>query len=203
MTDTPPIIPPEDEAAGPIPAAPNSPPKTKLEQQTEEELLQKVIEYKNLALRATADYQNLQRESTEKLADIRKYATEGLLLELCPLVDYFNTAFASIPSTEQQSSWLQGIKHIQTYLLKVLQDNNVELMQPVGQPFDPHRHEAVSEEASDTQAPNTVLRVLQAGFTLNGKVIRHAKVVVTKAPNENENKTVKTPGPDVSTPSNT
>jgi len=148
----------------------------KLEQLTEEELLKKVADYKALLQRMTADYQNLQKDTDRRLDEMRKFATAELVLELCPLVDYFDSAFAAIPETERSSNWLQGIKHIQDYLLRILQAHQVIRITTVGQIFDPNVHEAAGEEPS--AAPeHSVVRELQAGFTLNGKVIRPAKVI--------------------------
>ncbi|MFA5996076.1 MAG: nucleotide exchange factor GrpE [Patescibacteria group bacterium] len=153
--------------------------KTPVEQLTEEELLAKVIEYKVLAQRATADYRNLQRETERRLNDMRQYAGESVITELCPLVDYFNTAFAAVPEADKNSSWLQGMRHIQTYLMTILQNHQVQIIEAVGKPFNPSEHESVGEEDSD-QPAHTVTKVMQAGFTLNGKVIRPAKVMVAK-----------------------
>lgn len=148
-------------------------------EQAEEVLLQKIVEYKNLAVRATADYRNLQRESDQRVQNMRQFATDQLLTELCPLVDYFDSALAAIPDEQKDQSWIQGVQHIQDYLMKILKDNNVERMQTAGQLFDPNLHEAVGEEESG-QPDQTIIREAQAGFTLHSKVIRHAKVIVSK-----------------------
>ncbi len=147
--------------------------------ETETALLEKIVEYKNLAVRATADYRNLQKESEQRISDMRKYATEQLLQDLCPLVDYFDSAFKAIPAEQQAQPWIQGVKHIQSYLMQILKQNDVDRMEVVGKPFDPHLHEAVGEEESEG-AEQLVVKESQAGFTLHGKVIRHAKVIVSK-----------------------
>lgn len=146
---------------------------------SEEALLQKIIEYKNLAVRATADYRNLQRESDQRVQNMRQFATDQLLTELCPLVDYFDSALAAVPDDQKEQSWIQGVRHIQDYLMKILKDNNVERMPTLGQQFNPNMHEAVGEEAAD-QPDQTIIREVQAGFTLHSKVIRHAKVIIAK-----------------------
>ncbi len=110
---------------------------------------------------------------------MRQFATDQLLTELCPLVDYFDSALAAVPSDQADLSWIQGVRHIQDYLMKILKDNNVERMLTAGQLFDPNLHEAVGEEESD-QLDQTIIREVQAGFTLHGKVIRHAKVIIAK-----------------------
>lgn len=154
-----------------------------IQPETEEALLQKILEYKNLAVRATADYRNLQKETDDKIVQMRKFATEQLLQDLFPLVDYFESAFKAIPDDQQSQPWLQGVKHIQSYLLQILKQYDVERMETVGKPFDPHCHEAVGEAdlpADSTTADHAVVTESQAGFTMHGKVIRHAKVIVAK-----------------------
>lgn len=165
--------------------------------ETEEALLEKVLEYKNVAMRATADYRNLQRETDARLADIRKFATEELLRELCPLVDYFDSAFAAIPEDQTTVGWVQGVRHIQDCLLQILRNNQVERMKTIGQQFNPALHESVGAEASD-QPDHTILKEMQAGFLMNGKVIRPARVIISqgntmaaenKSENQNQNTT--------------
>lgn len=149
-----------------------------LEKMTEDELLNKAKEYKALSQRLAADYQNLQKETDKRLADFRKYANDQLLLEVAPLIDYFDSAFAAVPDEEKDTNWMLGIKYIQDHLLAVLKNHNVEMIEAVGQPFDPALHEAVSEEEAPDVASGIILKQSQAGIKLNGKVVKHAKVVV-------------------------
>ena len=151
-----------------------------LEEMTEEELLDKVLEYRALSQRLAADYQNLKKEADDRVANARKYGSEALLLEVAPLMDYFNSAFTAVPEDQEDSAWMKGIQYIQQHLVKVLTDNGVEIIEPNGQEFDEALHEAVSEEDNQDLKPNTVLRVSQVGFKLNGRVVKHAKVVVSK-----------------------
>ncbi len=151
-----------------------------LDEMTEEELLDKVLEYRAMSQRLAADYQNLKKEADVRVANARKYGTEALISEIAPLVDYFDSAFSTVPEEEMSSSWMVGIKYIQDHLLKVLKDNNVELIESVGKEFNPELHEAVSEEESEEVKSHYIIRQSQSGFLLNGKCIRPAKVVVAK-----------------------
>lgn len=192
MTDTPPKQ-SDDDAVNTVPPEATEPPNstdlpetsadtvvTEESANAEDVLLQQVLEYKAVAQRATADYRNLQRDTEERLSAMRKFSTEQLLVELCPLVDYFDSAFVAIPEEHKKAPWLQGVKHIQTYLMQILKTNGVERMITVGQPFNPEFHESVGEEESD-QPEHTIIKELQAGFTLQGKAIRPARVVIAKA----------------------
>lgn len=165
------VMPPVDEA---------------VTQETETALLQKVVEYKNMAMRATADYRNLQRETDQRLSDMRKFSTQQLLIELCPLVDYFDSAFAAIPEDQAKQGWVQGVRHIQDYLMQILRNHQVERMTTVGQSFNPELHESVSEEES-SEPEHTIIKEVQAGWLMNGKVIRHARVIITKTKETNTN----------------
>ncbi len=148
--------------------------------ETESVLLQQALEYKAAAQRATADYRNLQRDTEQRISNMRKYSNEQLLVDFCPLVDYFDSAFAAIPPEQQKEPWVKGVKHIQDYLMQIMKTSGVERMVTVGQPFNPELHESVGEEESD-QPEHTIIKELQAGFNLSGKVIRHARVIIAKA----------------------
>ncbi|MFA6028005.1 MAG: nucleotide exchange factor GrpE [Patescibacteria group bacterium] len=144
-----------------------------------QQICKKCEEYLAGWKRANADYQNLQKETTKQMDEFRKYSNEDMLMQLLPLADYFNHAFKQIPVKEQNSPWLTGIKHIQNYFNKILQDNGVEEIKVLGEEFDPAKHEIVAEEESD-QEEGKIIKVNQAGFTLQGKVIRPAKVIISK-----------------------
>lgn len=187
MSNTPPPNTPPDEALEQalneeaVPEiVPQALPKD-LEALTEEELLKKAIEYRDLSQRLAADYQNLQRDTDRRMADVRKYAVENLIMEIAPLVDYFDSAFAAVPEADRESSWMKGIKYIQDHLMSVLKQNNVTLIETVGHDFDSALHEAVGEEVSDAK-PHSIIKQVQAGFKLNDKVIKHAKVITAKEP---------------------
>lgn len=130
--------------------------------------------------RAQADYQNLQRDTARRVSDITKYATEGLLTELLPIVDYFQYAFKGIPESERNSNWLKGIEHIQTNFLRVLEDNGVVKIKTVGEQFNPAMHESLESVEDTGKEHGIIVEEVAPGFTLNGKVIRVAKVKIAK-----------------------
>ncbi|MFH0818944.1 MAG: nucleotide exchange factor GrpE [Patescibacteria group bacterium] len=132
--------------------------------------------------RAQADYQNLLKETDKRMSEFRKYAQTDLLEQLFPLTDYFNSAFEQAPK-DADEKWIQGFKYIQDYFNKILTDNGAELIEVIGKQFDPELHECIKEENCD-EKPNTIIKQVQAGYILNGKVIRPAKVVVAKKQDE-------------------
>lgn len=141
----------------------------------------KCVEYLAGWKRALADYQNLQKDTVRQLDDFRKYANEDMIMQLLPLADYFQHAFDQVPEAEKNSSWLEGIKHIQNYFNKILQDNGVVEIKSLGEKFNPELHEVVKEEESE-EAEGIVVKVNQAGFALQGKIIKPAKVIISKRP---------------------
>lgn len=145
------------------------------------QLQEKCDEYLSGWKRARADYENLQRDTDLRVQNGVKFATEGLLHELLPIVDHFKYAFNAIPEEARESGWLKGVEHIQTNFMRVLEGHGVELIKTVGQQFDPQLHEAVEEvEASGKQKSGTIAEEVTSGFTLHGKVIKVASVKVVK-----------------------
>ncbi len=137
--------------------------------------------------RAQADYKNLQREMNEQRAALTKFANERLLRELLPALDQFSLAMRFVPAVDTLpedarhtwEQWLTGVKAIQTLWQQAAQQAGLEPI-PTEGIFDPRVHEAVSEEGSD-QPEGHILRVLTPGWTLHGKVLQAARVVVAKA----------------------
>lgn len=162
-------VPPKEEAAAEKSQEPKDPMV---------ELQEKCDEYLSGWKRARADYDNLQRDTEKRVQDGVKYATEGLLHELLPIVDHFKYAFNAIPDEERENNWLKGVEHIQTNFLRVLEEHGVEMIPTVGKPFNPELHEAVEEV--DGGKSGEIVEEVSAGFKLNGKVIKVATVKVAK-----------------------
>lgn len=140
---------------------------------------QQAKEYLSGWKRAQADYQNLRRTAEQERTDTIRFANQGLLHDLIPLVDHFSLAFKAIPEKDRNSNWLKGIEHIMTNFKQVLKDYGVEIIPTVGQQFDPSKHEAVSEVESD-KPEGEIVEELGAGFWMHGKVLRPAKVTTSK-----------------------
>ncbi len=121
--------------------------------------------------RAKADYINLQREHEQKIADYFKFANEGLILELLPILDSFEAAMKNGKD--------EGIKQLYNQLLSVLKDNGLEEIKAVGEKFNPELHEAVETLKSD-KGEGIVIEEIQKGYRLHGKIIRPSKVKIAK-----------------------
>lgn len=129
--------------------------------------------------RAQADYQNLQKETQKRIQDMAQFATAGFVTELLPMVDHFKYALNGIPAEERDNAWVKGIEYIQQNFMKILEEHGVEVMNPVGQPFNPEEMEAVEEVEGDGES-GIVVEEVATGFKMNGKLLQAAKVKVIK-----------------------
>jgi molecular chaperone GrpE len=138
--------------------------------------------------RAQADYVNLQRERERERGEFTKFANAGLLESLLPALDQFALAMRFLPSTDDLSegekkkweSWLVGMRAVQSLWEQAASSTGLERIPTTGK-FDPTLHEAVGHEPSADMEPDTILRVVQDGWRLHGKVFRPAKVIVASS----------------------
>lgn len=172
--DAPENVSPEQEPTN------ESPSSEETTEPTQVDLEQKAGEYLAGWQRAQADYKNLQRDTAKRVSDITKYANEDLLTQLLPIVDYFTYAFKGVPDVERNSSWLKGVEHIQTNFIRVLEDNGVNRIKTVGEMFDASMHESLETVEGTGKEHGTIIEEVAPGFTLNGKVIRSAKVKIAQ-----------------------
>ena len=134
-------------------------------------------------LRLAAEFDNYKKRTARQFAELVKNANEELIVELLAILDDFKRALetnSSRDSVEQNQSYLDGMKMIYDKFLSVLKARGVVQFEPTGQPFDPQFHDAVMQMPSE-QEEGTVVGVISPGYTLNEKVIRHAKVIVASS----------------------
>jgi molecular chaperone GrpE len=125
--------------------------------------------------RAQADYQNLKRESDRLRVESIQLANKNLIETLIPVFDNFALALKHLPSELADNTWVQGVTFIHKQLQDILLNEGVEIINPLGQEFNPHIHEAVDSEGEG----NMITDVLQVGYSLNGALIRSARVKVS------------------------
>lgn len=130
--------------------------------------------------RAKADAANAQKRAHEDMKAFRAMANQGLIEELLPVLQSFELAFANREAWEKaDKNWRMGVEYIYSQLRSVLEQNGVTEMNPVGQKFNPQRDEAASHEpVSDEKQDHVIIRVVEKGYSLNGKSIKPPKVVV-------------------------
>jgi molecular chaperone GrpE len=147
------------------------------------ELLQvDVAAAKDAALRAQADAQNVKRRAEQDVEKARKFALESFSKELLPVVDNLERALESAAGDDEAVKPIaEGVELTLKSFLGALTKVNLLQVDPVGEPFDPNLHQAVSMVENPEVEPNTVIAVMQKGYTLNGRLIRPAMVMVSKA----------------------
>lgn len=134
-------------------------------------------------LRAQADAQNARRRAEQEMEKARKYALERFASELLPVVDNLERALEAASGDDEAIKPIaEGVELTLKSFQDVLRKFQVEPVDPVGEPFDPQRHQAMSLIDNPDAQPNTVLTVMQKGYTLNERLLRPAMVVVSKAP---------------------
>ena len=138
---------------------------------------------KEQSLRAQAELQNTRRRAEQDIEKAHKFSLEKIVNDLLPVVDNLERALASLDTSDEAlKATSEGITLTLKSFVDALARHQVLVVDPVGAPFDPNLHQAVSAVPSPDAEPNTVLNCFQKGYTLNGRLVRPAMVVVSKAP---------------------
>ena len=136
---------------------------------------------KDKVLRTTAEMQNMRRRMEEEKSLALKFEGEDLIKKLLPVIDNFERAIADDSKlSDEMKKFLEGFKMIYGNLNSILESYQVKAMDVLNKEFDPNTMEAVLTEEVEGVLPNTVIDVLQKGYTYKDKVIRHAMVKVSK-----------------------
>jgi molecular chaperone GrpE len=125
--------------------------------------------------RAQADFINFKKRSEREKADLGKYANSELILKLLPALDDLERALAAIPPRQAKLSWVDGVRLIERKLRTILEGEGLSQIEALGEPFDPHFHEAVRQ---DKGKAGIVIDETQKGYMLNDRLLRPSKVVV-------------------------
>lgn len=131
------------------------------------------------AMRAIAELDNVRRRAEREVANAHRYGVEKLIKELLPVIDSFEQALLAV-NQETHKEMAQGLELTMKLLLTALEKFEVTQLDPSGESFNPQEHEAMSIQISDEVSPNTVLTVFQKGYKLADRVIRPARVIVSK-----------------------
>ena len=126
-----------------------------------------------------ADIENIRRHAAKEKADLMQTANNKLLGSLTEIYDDLDRAFYGSTWGKSIVEFAQGIHNIYTKFKKILSDNGLEQFDPAGTEFDPAEHEAIARTSSSKLPDGYVAEVMQKGYKVNGKVIKHAKVSVT------------------------
>ncbi|MCM8799488.1 MAG: nucleotide exchange factor GrpE [Candidatus Omnitrophica bacterium] len=141
----------------------------------------KASQYWERILRLQAEFENTRKRLEREKQEYIKFANEGIILELLNILDDLERSI-ELAQTKHQDfpAFLKGIEMIMAHLYEMLKNYGLKPIEAKGKPFDPHYHEALLQVETDAFPENTVVEELQKGYLLNDKVIRTAKVKVSK-----------------------
>jgi len=132
-------------------------------------------------LRAVAELDNVRKRAQRDIESANRYGLEKFVGELIPVKDSLELAVQNRQGADPRSL-LEGSEATLRLLAKAFEKLGISELDPLGERFDPERHEAMMAQESRTAEPDSVLQVVQRGYELNGRVLRPARVIVAKAP---------------------
>lgn len=139
-------------------------------------------EFKDKMLRAQAECANITKRLTQERAEALKLAGMGVARSILPVLDNFERTLANLREAHAEDPVIAGVKLVADQLTKVLKDHGVEPIESLGKSFDPMLHEALMHDRQSSGQPGTITQELERGYTMHGRVLRHAKVAVAAAP---------------------
>ena len=135
---------------------------------------------KDQLLRTIAESENIRRRASRDVENAHKFAIEKLLNDLFPVLDSLEKAVETANQTEGAGAIAEGVELSLKMFLATLEKSGVVQIDPLGEPFDPQHHEAMAMVPNPDAEPNSVMDVMQKGYVLNERLVRAAKVIVTK-----------------------
>ena len=152
-----------------------------------EEAQREIASHKDRALRAAAEAENVRRRADRSIENARKFALEKFVENLLPAVDSFERAVeaASSHAAGEESgagAMAEGLELSLKLLLGAMERQGIVVVDPAGTPFDPNLHEAMTMVDNAEVEPGSVVSVFQKGYTVNGRLIRPARVIVSRPP---------------------
>jgi molecular chaperone GrpE len=153
------------------------------------ELEAELAEMKDRWMRAEAETANVRARSHREVNETRQYAVQKFAQDVVEAADNLRRGLESLPAAEPRepeivSRLREGLGGIERNFLAILERNGIRREDPTGTPFDPNLHQAMAEQESAAHAPGSVMHAWTPAWTLNGRLIRPAMVVVAKAPPE-------------------
>ncbi|MCV2403657.1 nucleotide exchange factor GrpE [Marinomonas sp. C2222] len=143
--------------------------------------LEEAAKYKEAALRAQADAQNVRRRAEQDVEKAHKFGVEKFAKAVLNVADNLERALASTPATDEPDLIREGVELTLKDLIENLARFDVAVVDPHGEPFNPDLHQAMTMVPNPELEPNTVMDVVQKGYTLHGRLLRPAMVVVSSA----------------------
>lgn len=140
-----------------------------------------VEQLKDEKLRVLAELDNIRKRAQRDVEQAHRYALEKFAGELLPVKDSLDLGVENAAKADA-AALAEGQAATARLLAKAMEKAGIVELNPVGEPFDANLHEAMAAQPSETAEPNSVLAVIQRGYTLNGRLLRAARVIVSRAP---------------------
>ena len=137
-------------------------------------------EWKNSYTRKLAEFQNFTKRKENEVAEMRKYASEGIIVKLLDNIDNLERAVDASKESQNFDSLIEGVNMILNNLKNLLTEEGVEEIEAAGKEYDPYEHKAMITENKEELDDNMVVQVFQKGYKMKGKVVRPAMVTVNK-----------------------
>ena len=137
-------------------------------------------EWKNSYTRKLAEFQNFSKRKENEVAEMRKYASEGIIVKLLDNIDNLERAVDASKESQNFDSLIEGVNMILNNLKNLLTEEGVEEIEAAGKEYDPYEHKAMITENKEELDDNVVVQVFQKGYKMKGKVVRPAMVTVNK-----------------------
>ena len=137
-------------------------------------------EWKNSYTRKLAEFQNFTKRKENEVAEMRKYASEGIIVKLLDNIDNLERAVDASKESQNFDSLIEGVNMILNNLKHLLAEEGVEEIEAAGKEYDPYEHKAMITENKEEMDDNVVVQVFQKGYKMKGKVVRPAMVTVNK-----------------------
>ena len=140
-----------------------------------------VEKHKDKNIRLLAEFENYKRRSINERKNLTKYAGESIVKDLITVLDDFSR---TIDSTKDDSPLLDGVKLVESKIKKIFEENRIVAFDSIGKAFDPEMHEALMNQETEDEEDGIILSEFAKGYKYHDKILRHAKVVVSKAKQE-------------------
>ena len=131
-------------------------------------------------LRAKAEVENIKKRSEKEISNAYKFSTEGIFLDLIPIFESLDIAVSQDTNNTNKENLIEGNKLLKNMFDSLLDKNSLQVIDPIGEKFDPNLHQAIKTVKNDSKENNTIDEVLQKGYKLVDRVIKPALVVVIK-----------------------
>ena len=154
-----------------------------------EKLKQEIEELKDSLLRRLAEFENYKKRTEVYQSELLKYAAQGFILEMLQVYDDFERSLTHVEGAKDIDAIKSGMKLVFDKFTKTLNDQGVTKMETKGKEFDVNLHDALLQQATNEVEPDIVLSEVEPGYMYKDKVIKHAKVIVSKELEEEVSKT--------------